>query len=230
MFRKAKNAEDPKDVKALVMREEISNMLKQFDYDAKDGFPLSQADIDFMKTILLPIKAKLTVGLQDSAYKDDLHLNKYQLDYSGDCVKYLRKSNISWAYRELQHFFGTEVYDHDCCCYAEIIIGIILITNTLLLCDLMLEKLNSEQKQAQVWYSTSFLKKLSQGTKTVEDFADEVKFWIKYHSEIPLTIYLGFTYDEKAYFKNALFEALKNIISSRKNKTSIETYLKANSK
>lgn len=208
-----------------VLRVEIVNSLKQYDCTTVTEITLS--DIEFIKSVLLPIKAKLSAGLQDNIRQNHNQINNYQFGYADRCMQEIRECEVSIAYRYLEDFFDIK-YSCKVCNYSELVVGVILTNNILLLCDVVRREFEEKYNFMQSLLDRrSFVDEVVKEIKSTTDLDGRFEFWLSYGHKIPFTEYIGLTVEEEKYWNDSIKDTFLIIANSRKKGVSIDSYLES---
>lgn len=208
----------------LVKRKEIADMLKQFSSGESYEKVSSKADIDFIKSVLLPVKAKLIKGKQDFETRDHMNLKQFQTSDVTSCMRGIQRNDLEWAYNWLQNFFDYDFAGDNCCCnYNELYTGILLINKLLELCDSKL----LEMEKAEVYphgYGSYLLDKAEKGSITPQSLFGEWENWHKQHSYFSPQDYFHLSDGEAAFFSESILSIFYVIIYCRKHQENIRSY------
>ena len=205
----------------LVKRQQITNMLRQFNDDLEVN--CSKSDIDFIKSMLLHIKAKLIQGLQNYDVPNDVKYDEYQYKYSDSCIQSIRNNDLKWALK-----WFTEIYDcnfpfHTYCNYSELIVSTLLISNIIGLCDSLLSKMDKPALTASS--GKNLIQDVMSGIRRLSDLDSEIESWHSCFPELSFKTYFGLTDDESTYVGKCVFEAFRAIVACRKNGLSMKAYM-----
>lgn len=217
MFGKSKEKEV-----GLVSRSEIANMLKQYQRNEISPTKLSKADLEFIKTLLLPVKARLIKGLQDYSGGRNIDFDEYQFDYADKCIQSIREGDLHWALNWLTSIYKCGSPFQTYCNYSELIVNLLLVSNLIEMCDRMLEKMTEIEK----WSNSKegLIQEAVSDVRQLDDLESRLEFWHEYRHNESLMEYLGLTDEENNFIQKSLCEAIRAVVACRKNNVSINDY------
>jgi hypothetical protein len=209
----------------LISRSKIANMLKQYQRNERSGAKLSTADIEFIKTLLLPVKAELIKGLQGYNVKRNIEYNEYQYDYADKCIQCIRDSNLEWALKWFICIYDCSYPFRTYCGYSELIVGMLLVSNIIGLCDKMLAEIDKSRQLTASISEKSLIQEAISDARCLNDLDYKIDRWRRYYSEISFQEYFSLTDSEYVFIHKSLLEAFRAIVACRKNGLSMETYV-----
>lgn len=217
MFRKSTGKES-----GLVKQNEIANMLKQ--YRRKEIWPTkpSKADLEFIKTLLLPVKARLIQGLQDYQGECKIKFDEYQFDYADKCIQSIRDGDLCRALNWLTSIFKPDSPFRTYLNYSELIVNLLLVSNLIEMCDQMLEKMAVIEKWSDS--KEGLIQEAISDVRQLDDLVSRMEFWHEYRHTESLMEYLGLTDEENDFIQKSLYEAVRTVVACRKNNVSIKDY------
>lgn len=217
MLRKSKEKET-----GLVKQSEIVNMLKQYRRNEIWPTKLSKADLEFIKTLLLPVKARLIQGLQDYQGGCRIEFDEYQFDYADKCIQSIRDGDFCRALNWLTSIFKPDSPFRTYCNYSELIVNLLLVSNLIEMCDQMLEKMIETEKCSNS--KEGLIQEAVSDVRQLDDLASRLEFWHEYRHTESLMEYLGLTDEENDFIHKSLYEAIRAVVACRKSNVSIKDY------
>jgi hypothetical protein len=167
-------------------------------------------------------------GLQEYKLKRNLTLNKLQFDYADHCIQHLQNNDLSLAYKSLKDFFDYNVLFQDNCGYSELITGVLLISNTLELCNSKLLALAEVQYAQREGHGLALIEKLPEGITPAYAIRRELDNWSMRFVRISLKDYFDLTDTEAEYFFSSIYDSLTSIITSRRDDKSSDLLMSEN--
>lgn len=203
--------------KFVVSRHQLADDLKQFAEKEHFDKTYSLADLDFMKTTLLPIKAKLIQGTQLYNRKDTNYITDNIFDCANLCLECLQHGHLGSAYEQFMCFFDFGI--HDVCSYSELAIGVLLVNSILDACNYRIEEYSNLLKKSQFSEGKEALE--CAVTETESKFAfDTLESELRWYSKHPdigsFQLYFGLSDKEYKFIHNSCLKAFKVIVDSRR--------------
>ena len=209
----------------LVSRNEIANMLKQYQSDEISEAKISRTDIDFIKSLLLPVKAKMIQGLQTYDVKRHIEYDEYQYKAADGCIKSICDDDLKWALKWFTSIYDCRYFSLTYCSYSELVVGVLLISNMIRLSDRLLAEMDKSALVASASPEKNLIQNAVSDMSCINDLDHKIAFWHNYCSEFSLKEYFGLTDSEDVYVRKSLMEAFRAIVVCRKNNLSIEAYV-----
>ncbi len=201
--------------RGLIIRSEVANILRQFNEKEDYSKKYSQADLECIKSLLLPVKATLIKGIQDYKLNRHLKLNKYQMNHAETCLQYLQRGDLDPAYNYLQQFFDETIYYQEFCGYSELIAGILLIDGFLEICNSRLKIISEIQENSWESHGLKYIVALPNGITPAYAIYREIENWRTKSVFVSLHDYFELTDSEKQLLYNSIYDSLKTIITNR---------------
>lgn len=210
----------------LIGRKEIADSLDQFQQIEDFQHHYSKADIEFLKSLLLPIKAKMITGLQNYKSKNHFPLSKYQYNYVDKCIQYSQENDVYWSLKNLKEFFSIGTSEQILCSDNELIAGVILISNIIYLCDARLSKIDEAEERQQSANGSELVKKAITDESALDLLQHELSLWHMCNTNFTLKEYFKLSDGESDFLQKTVRNAFHAIVESRKGGTNTQSSMR----
>lgn len=224
-LKKYNEKRDNKMKENMILRSDIANMLKQYECEESWKKEFTKSDLEFIKQLLLPVKATLIKGLQNYNVKRNLTLNEYAYGYADRCIQNVRDGDLYWALEYLTSFFDIASIFITYCSYSELIVGTLLVSNILGLCDKRLTEIIKTEQQISLPHGKHFIKKCVSDGQCIDNLEYELRqAGYDFYSTSSFKDYFDLTDEEYNFIRKSMLESFRAIIACRRNDVSIKHY------